>query len=96
MDLHCETNQDIDLPQLRDDLFGFVTFSRHGSDPPRCHKTYLKVDQFNGGGSSDATGRTLAHVYAAEGAVLSAVPHALTRDEARRIARLPELLAQMR
>lgn len=49
---------------------------------------------------SDATGRTLAYVYAADGAVLSAIPQALTRDEARRIAagiaRLPELLAQPR
>jgi hypothetical protein len=41
---------------------------------------------------SDATGRTLAYVYAAEGDVLSAIPQALTKDEARRIARLPELI----
>jgi hypothetical protein len=39
-----------DMP-LRDDLFGFVTLSRHRSDPPRCHKTYFRVDEFNGGGS---------------------------------------------
>jgi hypothetical protein len=45
---------------------------------------------------SDATGRTLAYVYAAEGDVLSAIPQALTKHEARRIAagiaRLPELI----
>lgn len=49
---------------------------------------------------SDATGRTLAYVYAAEGQRLSAMPQALSWDEARRIAagivRLPELLAQTR
>ncbi|MFN7882912.1 MAG: hypothetical protein ACK5PF_07850, partial [bacterium] len=44
--------QDIDLSQFRDDLFGLVTLSRHEQDPPRCHKTYFKVDQFNGGGSA--------------------------------------------
>ena len=46
----------------------------------------------------DATGRAVAYVYAAEGARLSAMPHALTWDEARRIAagvaKLPELLAK--
>lgn len=44
-------DQDIDLPQFRDDLFEFVMLSRHGSIPSRCHKTYLKLDQFGGGGS---------------------------------------------
>lgn len=40
------------LSQLRDDLFGLVTPSGRGSAPHlRCHKTYFKVDQFNGGGS---------------------------------------------
>jgi len=46
----------------------------------------------------DASGRTVAYVYAAEGARLTAMPHALTWDEARRvaagIARLPELLGR--
>jgi hypothetical protein len=57
MDGFALRNQDTDLPQLCDDLFGLVTLSRHGSDPPRSHKTYFKVDQFNGGGSlSDGAG----------------------------------------
>lgn len=46
----------------------------------------------------DASGRTIAYIYAAEGPRLSAMPHALTCDEARRIAkgiaRLPELLGR--
>jgi hypothetical protein len=45
--------QDIDplRPSDQDDFFGFVTLLRPGSYPPHCHKTYLKVDQFIGGGS---------------------------------------------
>jgi hypothetical protein len=46
----------------------------------------------------DASGRAVAYVYAAEGQRLSAMPQALSWDEARRIAagveRLPELMAQ--
>lgn len=46
----------------------------------------------------DAKGQAVAWVYAAESARLSAMPHALTFDEARRIAlgiaRLPELFDQ--
>jgi hypothetical protein len=46
----------------------------------------------------DASGRAVAYVYAAEGARLSAMPYALTWDEARRIAagvaRLPELMTR--
>jgi hypothetical protein len=44
----------------------------------------------------DASGRAVAYIYAAEGQRLSAMPQALSWDEARRIAagivRLPELL----
>ncbi len=44
----------------------------------------------------DASGRTVAWVYAADGQRLAAMPYALSWDEARRIAhgiaRLPELL----
>jgi hypothetical protein len=46
----------------------------------------------------DASGRAVAYVYAAEGQRLSAMPQALSWDEARRIAagvaRLPELIAR--
>ncbi len=42
---------------IRDDLFGFVTLSRHGSDPPRCHKTDVKMDQFIGVDHIPATER---------------------------------------
>lgn len=57
------------------------------------------VEQLPGGYAvNDAAGRRLAFVYAAEGARLSVMPHALTWDEARRvaagIARLPELLGR--
>jgi hypothetical protein len=42
-------DQDIDLTQLRDDLGGFVTLSRHESVPPHCHETSLQMNQSNGG-----------------------------------------------
>jgi hypothetical protein len=48
----------------------------------------------------DANGRSVAYVYAAEGQRLSAMPEALSWDEARRIAagiaRLPELIDRQR
>lgn len=48
----------------------------------------------------DASGRAVAYVYAAEGQRLSAMPQALSWDEARRIAaglaRLPELIDSQR
>src|ERR1700756_965015 len=43
-------DQNVDLAQLRDDLFGLVALPCHYS-PPGCQKTYLKSDHFNGGGS---------------------------------------------
>src|SRR5262249_42160422 len=42
-------DQNIDLPQLRDDLFRLVSLPCHCSPPGS--KTYLKSDHFNGGGS---------------------------------------------
>jgi hypothetical protein len=72
----------------------------HGMTQKRFPAPWSMREIPGGFAVSDATGRTLAYVYAAEGAVLSAIPQALTRDEARRIAagiaRLPELLTQAR
>jgi hypothetical protein len=46
----------------------------------------------------DASGRAVAYIYAAEGQRLSAMPQALSWDEARRIAagvaRIPELMTR--
>ncbi|CAI0344305.1 hypothetical protein BO1005MUT1_320135 [Hyphomicrobiales bacterium] len=44
-------DQHIDLPQLRDDLFGLVALLWHRG-PPVCQKTYFRMDQFNGGDHS--------------------------------------------
>src|SRR5208282_4197795 len=47
--------QDVDLAQLRHDLFGLVMLSRDCGPPPRP-KTYFGVDHFNGGGSHPRRG----------------------------------------
>src|SRR5262249_7960825 len=47
-------DQNIDLPQLRDDLFRLVSLPCHCSPPGS--KTYLKSDHFNGGGSRSVPG----------------------------------------
>lgn len=61
-------NQHISLSQLGDDLFRLVTLPWHGGPPSVCRKTYLRVDQFIGGGSARS-----AHPGASAG-----------RDESRR------------
>src|SRR3954454_24997739 len=56
-------NQHINLPKLRYYLLRLVSFPWHCS-PPRCQKTYLRVDHFSEGGSVRHCGScpTVRHV----------------------------------
>src|SRR4029453_10732442 len=43
--------QNLNLPQLRDNLFRLVSLPSHLLRPPCCHKAYLRADHSDGGGS---------------------------------------------
>src|SRR5690606_36143756 len=54
---HALATQNLNLPKLRDDLFGLVSLGCHRG-PPSWSKPYFKVDPFNGGGSGRAVRRS--------------------------------------
>ena len=43
--------ENINLPQLRNNLFRLVSLPLHLVHPPCCHQAYLGSDHFDGGGS---------------------------------------------
>jgi hypothetical protein len=85
------------LPLLRKVcLFAFCSYRTSAMGERRFPAPWTVQQVAGGYVVNDSTGRTIAWVYAAEGSRLSAMPYALTFDEARRIAlgiaKLPELL----